>query len=294
MPFERFEINVNIHFYCYITVFCDREITNMKFIELSFDCLEEILEYLTLIDLLNVADSSKRLKKAAELVYARKYGKEDVEFKTIRISSHRLFEIDDKSNIIIEDLKTSLQLLRCIGCVIFSITFSSLPTTRMTTEDIEIQLKIDSKILIYINNYCTVYLKKFALFPSVIVGSDQWYGSDFLDYFDKPFEKVVDFSTLDCNFSDKTCITRIFPKLERLMCHHLSNVSFYRFNINHLRDLEELYVKEYAIIESSLTNEMVIAFLQQNPQLKELRLVSSNFLSSNLNITLLWDAVDSL
>lgn len=40
----------------------------------DFDCLENVREYLELPDLLNFADTSKQLNKAAELFYTRKYG----------------------------------------------------------------------------------------------------------------------------------------------------------------------------------------------------------------------------
>lgn len=83
----------------------------MKLDKLNLDCLESVLEHLRLIDLLNVADSTN---KAAELVYARKYRSKIVWPDNIRISSHRLFRISRKM-ILIKDLKTALQLIRCCG-----------------------------------------------------------------------------------------------------------------------------------------------------------------------------------
>lgn len=77
----------------------------MKFTDLNIDCLEIVLEYLELIDLLNVADSTKRLNKVAELVFARKHGKKDVNFGGTQVSQNRSFRISPFT-IDIEDLKT--------------------------------------------------------------------------------------------------------------------------------------------------------------------------------------------
>lgn len=60
----------------------------MKFTDLNFDCLEIVLEYLNLIDFLNVTDTSKRLNKAAELVFAR------MEMKMLRLAIHEFYDID--------------------------------------------------------------------------------------------------------------------------------------------------------------------------------------------------------
>lgn len=46
----------------------------MNLNDLNIICLETVLEYLDIANLLNAADSSKRLWHAARLVYERKYG----------------------------------------------------------------------------------------------------------------------------------------------------------------------------------------------------------------------------
>lgn len=125
----------------------------MKFTDLNFDCLEIVLEYLNLIDLLNVADTSKRLNKAAELVFARENGNKNVTFGNTRILRHRSFKITHEE-IYIDDLKTSLQLLRCVGRVVSKIKFNKL------TSMVENQAKLDDQLVTYTNRYCAEYLNQ--------------------------------------------------------------------------------------------------------------------------------------
>lgn len=50
-----------------------------KISDVNDDCLEKIFMELDLKDLLSVADSSKKLKTAAEMAFKSKYGKRNVE-----------------------------------------------------------------------------------------------------------------------------------------------------------------------------------------------------------------------
>lgn len=52
----------------------------MKITDLNIICLEDIFEYLDVLNLLNVADSNKRLNFAARFVFRRKHGKMSVAF----------------------------------------------------------------------------------------------------------------------------------------------------------------------------------------------------------------------
>lgn len=134
----------------------------MKFTDLNLDCLEIVLEYLNLIDLLNVADTNKRLNKAAELVFVRekiKHGSKYVTFGNTKILRDRSFKIT-REEIYIDDLKTSLQLLRCVGRVVSKIKFNKLRGMSRN------QCEIDCQVATYINKYCTEHLNQFE-FPNV-------------------------------------------------------------------------------------------------------------------------------
>ncbi|XP_055318374.1 uncharacterized protein LOC129576770 [Sitodiplosis mosellana] len=263
----------------------------MKLDELNLDCIELVLEHLDLIDLLNAGDSTKRLNKAAELVYAHKYGNKVVQFRSIRISPIRLFKTEGASMVVIEDLKTALQLLRCVGRMIskLHINFS---VFRIIEEDIEEKLQRDRRLFKYINNYCAEFMKDFFIYsPAPVVAS---YRADFLTYFEKPFINVEMFGHLNYHFTEKSCLIKRFPKLKELGCGHTRNVSFYNINKIHFPHLEHLQIWEFSHIEVSLQNDMVLPILQLNPQLRELTLKSFFLNSSNLNINLIRDAVESL
>lgn len=46
----------------------------MKLTDMNLDCIESCLEHLKFNDLLQVAASNKRLNRAANFIYNRKYG----------------------------------------------------------------------------------------------------------------------------------------------------------------------------------------------------------------------------
>lgn len=79
----------------------------MKFTDLYFDCLEKLFEYLELPDLLNVADSTKLFKKAAELAYTRKYGNKCLAFGVLEISPDQPFQFTN------EKIKSKGLILAC-------------------------------------------------------------------------------------------------------------------------------------------------------------------------------------
>lgn len=82
------------------------------------------------------------------MFFIRTYG--EVWFKNIIISQIRLFEIDENSFMTINDLKTSLELIRCVGQTIFRIVFD----TEVGITDNAIQkFQIDRKFIAYIHNH---------------------------------------------------------------------------------------------------------------------------------------------
>lgn len=185
-------------------------IRKMKFTDLNFDCLENVLEYLKLIDLLNVADTSKRLNKAAELVYAQKYGKKKVRFGDMtdaRVSEgdHGI-EITGK-HININDFKTDLQLMRCVGSVISSIEFLFLKNAE---RNLGIREKIEFGLFSYINIYCAEYLKEFHIGALKVKSDDNLsYVSlvnreNLLDHFDNSFSSVECFEIPATVFTERT------------------------------------------------------------------------------------------
>lgn len=253
----------------------------MKFTELDFDGLECVLEHLELTDLLNVADSCKRLRKAAELVYIREYGKKCVKFSSIiEMCPDQSFKIT-KDGIVIIRLKTGLQLLRCVGHTVSKIDFfdqTYLPTRY-------------NWLFTYINKYCAEYLKEFMITGNQIITGDinTFEMAPASKYFEIPFPNVVRLRFINYNFNENCCIRRLFPNLQELVCDQMKNASFFTLNTYHFPHLETFQISGIGCIEK----EMILAFLCLNPQLKKFTLWS-NSLSSTLNIDLIRDALVNL
>lgn len=106
----------------------------MKLTNLNIDCLECILGYLGLADLLNAADSNKRLCHASKFVYIRKYGSYTHVFETIYKSEQEcLKKVNSENPIIVMKnttneiycryLKHILQLLRNFGRLVYGVEF---------------------------------------------------------------------------------------------------------------------------------------------------------------------------
>lgn len=86
-----------------------------KITDLHMDCLERIFEYLKLDDLLNVTDASKEFEFTAQLV-ARKHLKKNTIVKlNITQNSRDRSSIHTLNCIIVQDLRSSFQLLRSFG-----------------------------------------------------------------------------------------------------------------------------------------------------------------------------------
>lgn len=257
----------------------------MKFTDLNLDCLENVLGYLDLINLLNVADSTKRLRKAAVLVFARRNGSKIMVFGWLRMSRERLVNESSKNEyadatILIIDLKTALQLLRCFGCVISKIQSISHKNT------IGVQPEIFRELFIYINKYCTEHLNQLELESQ----------GGLLEYFDKPFANLKKFATTDGEYTEKCCLNTIFPNMEQLSCVHNNDGSLYSIYTKHFPHLKELKIKEYGDGEydPEEMEKMMTNFLRLNPQLKSLSIEQYYTERYNFTVDSIRNMVDSL
>lgn len=195
----------------------------MKFHDLDFDCLEYVLEYLDLHDLLNVADSNKRLRKAAELVYTGKYGDRRVVFGIIKLLSDQTFVFKNSTysrEIESKGFKTSMQLLRCFGPLISTIRLVKIRSSETN------QPLMDKWVFTYINDYCADYLKKLYVANQC---HKLFYQRLVLHYFNRPFKNLVLLSQCDYTFSENISLNTLFPNLQDLASGHIHNTSFFKF-----------------------------------------------------------------
>lgn len=238
-----------------------------------------------------MADSTKRLNSAAQLVYARKYGNKTVHLCNTHIPSNRLIRITT-SQIFVVNLKITLQLLRCFGHAIRQLILHFDEITCCRND--EKQMHSDRQLFTYINEYCAEHLQTFIIhFPPN--GYTRRYPVDFMEYFKRPFVNVSAFGHSDHNFTEQNKLIEIFPKLTKILSCHGKNASFYEMNEMHFPYLQNLVIRENICMhaDSVLENEMIIGFLRSNPQLTDLEIKAPSS-SSALNTNLLRDAVEYL
>lgn len=115
----------------------------VKITDFPIDLLVIIFENLELNDLLNVADSNKQLKQAADFIFDRKYGK-----KLINLKPH-------KSNCILEEylpdqftgVRNCLRFIRCFG--------QSISVLRICADSDYCVKQCSAKVWDYVERYCT-------------------------------------------------------------------------------------------------------------------------------------------
>ncbi|XP_031625342.1 uncharacterized protein LOC116342017 [Contarinia nasturtii] len=168
--------------------------------DLNFDCLEGLLKYLSLGDLLKLADSNATLHQFVKIILIQKYG------TSLVLGYHRFqrYLCTCNNDLAIDNLKMSLQLFRCFGSQIshLSLTFK---------EKFEKNGNAWNNHLIdYINTYCTESLQTLELngIQKIVPY-----------HLKKPFPNVENVYIEDCFFNDldeRNSICSLFPKLTNL------------------------------------------------------------------------------
>ncbi|XP_031637160.1 uncharacterized protein LOC116349731 [Contarinia nasturtii] len=242
--------------------------TGTKITDINPDCLEHILMYLNLGDLLNVADSNKYLKSVAEEIYVRKYGRKNapeycgktiLEISAISLCRMRNYEFDGYS-LKLGDLKTCLQFVRCFGHLLHDIILDNVTSSVSN---------VYGRTLIYINEYC---------------GDHLWFirikGFDLSTAFKKPFLKVTVANLIDCGFGKKS-LNWLFPNVTSIS--YKSHGKFLNID-KHMPMLKCLYigVSQCGKLSNSGKKAIEKAF-RLNPQLKRLEIN----LGAGLNLQLL-------
>lgn len=240
----------------------------MELTEISNDCLEKVFRYLSLGDLLNVADSNKQLRAAAELTYFYKYGKKKicVNYGVILINNKREPDIEMKDDIEINDWKRSYQILRCFGHLISKLEFNMILI--MFCLSIKSEKFRDSfqHVINYVNEYCADSLTELDAYGLV---------DGILDHLQKPFQLVENLH-IGGNFK-KNLLTNLFPKVRSLVfcytwCPDLMSID------SHFPCLESMDLCHYfaedpiEIDKASKHYARIYSFLHLNPQLQSLEL----------------------
>lgn len=226
----------------------------MKLTDLNIDCLDNILEYLELDDLLNAATANKRLNKAANFIYDRDYGKKQLYCQEIHRSRHRSVDLIDDL-IIICDLRTNLQLIRCFGEVIFNIYLT------LSTQS---QSMLGQYTLNYINKYCSDTLLR--------IGVDN--GQCALQHLSKPFSRVQDVTLGGLQIVDGNTINRLFPKMRKLECSFDFHQNSILANANHFPNLKTLDIHDDTYFGFKFNGDIMVPLLHLNSQLECLNIAT--------------------
>lgn len=238
--------------------------------DLNIDCLEAILEYLKLEDLLNVSDTSKRLNHASKFVFVQKYGygmlviNDQIRFseQTIYISvSHT-----DKTKVIRPSRpKSILQILRCFGTFLNRIDIRSI---RCYLTDIYIE---------YIDEFCSKSLSHLSLWIE---------NRDLLNLFKNQFPKVKVVYLFTISLTQKNVLVCLFPKMQKLTLRtQCSEFIHSRCIANYFPCLEYFKMKEIEMFyhrKDYECAEVIKEFLKLNPQLKYFSLLCRD--QSDINI----------
>ncbi|XP_055320385.1 uncharacterized protein LOC129577423 [Sitodiplosis mosellana] len=216
----------------------------MKITDVPDDCLEHIFKKLELMDLLNVAHSSKSFKGALDLAYTSTYGGKKVILRNDKPS----YKVD-KCKIHIHDLLMSLKLLRCFGHKIRSLVCMNNPDVLLER---------------YVNSFCADSLEKIEF-------SFAWDGA--WENLRKPFTKIeaVRFNSYSDLKADVTDFNVWFPQMRRLefIGTGAKNCSFIA---KHFPNLEHVAIIEYYLVDYSFDSSNIVELLRLNPQIKSLEL----------------------
>lgn len=255
----------------------------MKLTDINSDCLETIFEYLDFGDLLNVADANKCLKNVACTVYFRNYRHKEVLLIEARHYQCRVFKILINC-INVNDLKTSLQLLRCFGGLISEIVFYSRGDAYHNGK--RAYPDLTQYILGYVNEYCVESLISVTFYEDF---------DGIIKHLKNSFKKVEKVSIKQGVVPENIRLNELFPNMRELYCICFSFTSYLT---EHFPNLQHLDVTIWQTQESIKSKNEMKTILCLNPQLKSLRINSpgiQRFLNPPLlTAIVLDDAQDSL
>lgn len=213
-----------------------------KITDINIDCLEAIFSYLSLVDLLNVADSNNYLREAAAVVFVQKFGKKPVQFNGMRACRSRKISI--RSKLFVRDLKSGLQLMRCFGQSV----------SRLEISD-EYSSKYRTHVYVYIFQYIYQFCKLLASIKFQMLPRNKAF-----KYLRKPFRKVESVEFFCCYLEKNlTPFNILFPNVRSLKID-FCNVSDYRCIEQRFNRLEHLQL--------STSRENIQSVLLLNPDLK--------------------------
>lgn len=223
-----------------------------KITDLNDDCLEHILKFLEIRDLIKVVDTSKYFHSAVSLAYQSRYGQLRVR---LVIYPHRYKWFDFEFRwIIVQNMTACLRFLRCFGHLI---SYLDIEYDQSSHQN---RIEIDK----YVNKYCADSLIRLRLYSA-----PKWT----MDSLIKPFKKVKSIKLSWCFLANNLIeFNQWFPNMKQLKISYGNQV----IHRNHIEKtfshLEFLSIEMMKCQKQLFYKENVIETLRLNPQLKMLRM----------------------
>lgn len=173
--------------------------------DINDDCLEKIFKYLSLDDLLNIAETSKQLKTAVDWAFNFKF-------------RGTLFEIDTncickvRQGILISDIRKSFRLLRCFGQLIPYLAIFQ-------------PLCYGKYLISYLDIYCSESLETIKFFKVNI---------DLSKYLKRQFLKVVRLTFYYCRHLEMYKLKKFFPHIVQATLNECKLLSTGNLHFPHL------------------------------------------------------------
>lgn len=238
----------------------------MKITDMDIDCLESCIEYLETEELFNVANSNKRLNKAASYVLASRFSGEVSFCNSFYHPGEQRWQIFPDKCTKINELSMGLQFLRCFGHLISNLTIIAKDCSAF-----------NDNITSYINQYCSETLRKISIAGSATETES------ILTFIEKPFKNV---KTVNYYFGhvliERDWFNRYFPQLSHLTYRidESKESSKHQCIENHFPHLERLDINIWSSKRCDI--ESVKCLLHLNPQVKRVVLTATNSIFCDL------------
>lgn len=267
--------------------------SSMKITDLGFDCLENCFRQLNIEELLNVADSNKRLRHVARYVFSRMYGKKFMYLNCVlKFKEEYRFCLENEI-FAISQLKMSLQFLRCFGDLVsrmqvYFVKYNWRHKNILSSDSLRSefgQTRINEMsqyekahewehlIIEYINEYCSESLNKIRF-----TGNQR---GD-LNKLTKPFVNVEKLE-IGILIPTEKKLHELFPRIRDLKLLYKYSPCLIDFSddreqflnekfiANHFPYLEHLFMEVSHWSRYKYNKEYLAIALRLNPQLKSLK-----------------------
>lgn len=220
----------------------------IRITEINIECLEIAFKYLSLDDLLNVANTNTHLRNAAKLAFASKYRKKRINVQW----TESIPGIADEGY-----LKMSLRMLRCFGELISSLEVSCYFVNDKSDTFLQ-------RLLDYVSEYCATSLTELVVNRCP---KGAW------DRVQTPFQSVRNVFLNSSRSIRGDNLNRLFPEMRQLNLGYLCSVYPLTDLDHHYPNMEEINISDDpAFFLNCNETDAFESFFRLNPQIRSLKM----------------------